>query len=104
MKKIITVAGIALVVGLAAFSTVFYSEDYVVTNERIVATTTEVVVEVKELDVRIEEAQEAARAEVEAKASAAYKAVLEEEMTAISDRVKQEYVAEIEATISAESY
>lgn len=103
MKSIIIIAGFAILVGGAALSSIFVGDEIVVKNEREVITNTEVV-EVKELEVRIEEAQQAARADIEAKAQTAYDAVVDEEMTAIADRVKKEYITEIEATISSEEY
>lgn len=103
MKTLIIVAGLAAVVGLAALNQIFGGE-IVVVNERVATTTVEVQVVEEKLEVRIKDAQEAARAEVEAKAQNAYNAVIEEEMTAIADDVKKEYIKEIEATISSESY
>jgi hypothetical protein len=102
MKTLIIIAGFALVVGAAAFSTVFVGTETVVKNER--GETVVEVLTVEVLEERIRVAQEAARSEVEKKAQAAYDAVVEDEMTAIADGVKKAYISEIEATISSEDY
>ena len=67
----------------------------------------EVVTEVVTVDVledRITEAKEAKRAEIEEAAQRAYDALYEEKMIEVADSVKEAYIAEIEATISSESY
>jgi biopolymer transport protein ExbB/TolQ len=63
----------------------------------------EKIVEVQTLDKRIKEAQEQAKADIEARAVEAYNALYDAEMTKVADSVKEEYIAEIEATISADS-
>ena len=73
-------------------------------REEVVATTTLEVVTVDILEERIKEAQEAKRAEIEEAAERAYNALYEEKMTEVADSVKEAYIAEIEATISSESY
>lgn len=104
MKKLITLAGLAVVVGLAAFSTIFIEDEIVVTNERKVATTTVEVQVVDQLEERIKEAQEAAKADIEKAAERAYNALYEEKMKEVEDSVKKEYISEIEASITSESY
>ena len=104
MNKLIILAGFAIVVGMAAFSTVFLGDEVTYVKEREVATTTVEVQMVEVLEERIKEAQDAARGDIEAKAQAAYDAVVEDEMTAVADEVKKDYISEIEATISSESY
>lgn len=64
----------------------------------------EKVVEVDSLEVRIAEAQELALASTTAKAQEAYNSVFDSEMKRISDEVKEDYIAEIEETITNPSY
>lgn len=99
MKTLIIVAGFATLVGLAAFSTVFVGTETVVKNERVVETVVETV-EVKDLEVRIKEAQEARHDAIEAEVDTYRQQLLEE----VADEVKLEYIKEIESTISSESY
>lgn len=70
---------------------------------------------VNELNERIEAAQAEARGGIEAEAQAAYEQTMKEAevardkfiddgLTAVSDKVKEDYIAEIEATIKSPSY
>lgn len=70
---------------------------------------------IEELEVRIENALNAALPEIETQATAMYeKAVaeaeaaknkfIESEKTKVTDKAKEDYIAEIEATISSEGY
>ena len=65
------------------------------------------IVEVQKIEVleeRIKEAQDAAREEIETMAESAYNAVYNDKMREVSDSIKEEYIAEIEATITSEDY
>jgi hypothetical protein len=117
MKKLIlVVVAAATIGGLGLYGgkvTGLLNNDVVYTApERIVETQT--IVE-KELDVRIKEAHDAAQPTIEAEAKAMYdKAVAEakaasekftqDEYDAVSDKVKADYIAEIEATIKDPAY
>lgn len=59
----------------------------------------EKIVTQKDKDVRIKEAQDSARAEVETKAQQAYQSAYDHEMSVIKERVLTEYKAEIEAEL-----
>jgi len=131
MKKLIVAVILAAIIGgIVAnrdkvsdlFSTTYVAENIATQESEVI---TERVVE-KELDVRIEEAlerelpaieDEAARmlAEAEATAKAEYEAALAaaastsqeyitDETTKVTDKVKEDYIAEIEETITSPSY
>lgn len=53
----------------------------------------------KDKDVRIKEAQDSARAEVETKAQQAYQSAYDHEMSVIKERVLTEYKAELDAEL-----
>jgi len=117
MKRLIVgLVGIAIVcVGVVNREpiTKFFNNTTYVENVKV-----ETIVEterVNELDVRLEEAASAAMADIEAKATAEYDiAVLvaenakarfiANELKKVSDKVKGDYIAEIEATIVSSSY
>jgi hypothetical protein len=61
-------------------------------------------VEVNVLEVRIREALEEAGSTIENKAKEAYDRVYEMEVKMIEDKVKADYIKEIEATISSVEY
>ena len=101
MKKLLALGGIAVAltaVGWAYLMSPTITE--VVNHEPEVVTE---VVTVNMLEDRIEDAQEAKRAEIEEAAERAYNALYEEKMIEVADSVKEAYIAEIEATISSES-
>lgn len=127
MKKlIIAVVIVAILGGIGLYGGKVFG---LLKNEVIVYTQAEPIVKTEKVDtleVLVEEAQNAARAEIEntAKATqekeataakAAYEAALaaaeakrteyiENELTKISDKVKADYIAEIEATITSPEY
>lgn len=127
MKKlIIAVVIVAILGGIGLYGGKVFG---LLKNEVIVYTQAEPIVtteKVDTLEVLVDEAQNAARAEIEntAKATqekeataakAAYEAALaaaeakrteyiENELTKISDKVKADYIAEIEATITSPEY
>lgn len=79
-----------------------FNNDVVVVKEE-----PQVIVEVEQVDsleVLIKEAQEEAKEGIETDAQTAYDAVYEDKMREVSDSIKAEYIAKIEATISSESY
>ena len=92
---------VIVIIGVIGGILYFVPSTQTVLNERVVEV--EKVVEVPTLDKRIEDAQNEARSDIEAKAQEAYNAFVEKEMTRIADEVKAEYIAEIEATISADA-
>jgi len=97
--KLIAIGVIALgVIGGIIF---FVPSTQTIVPERIKEV--EKIVEVQTLDKRIEEAQKNAEQEVRIRADEAYNALYDAEMTKIADEVKEVYIAEIEATISADS-
>ena len=106
MKKTLLWVGIVVAMSFAvlnwdSISSVLKNEE-VYTNpkpETVVKTET-----VEVLEVRIKDAQDAARERIESEAQAIYDKHVEEEMTKVSDQVKEEYIAEIEATISSDEY
>lgn len=97
--KLIALGIVAL--GVIGGMLYFVPSTQVVFNERVVEV--EKIVEVQSLDKRIAEAQEKAKADVEKRAQEAYNALYDAEMTKVADSVKEEYIAEIEATISSDS-
>lgn len=130
MKKIILAA---LVIGALVGGTGLYGgtvlEFFTGTTEYVREHVPETIVDIQtvnELDVRVEEAREAARPtieaeakamqdEAEAKAKAAYEAALAEaastsekyvtdHLKEVEDKVKTDYITEIEKTISSEDY
>jgi hypothetical protein len=118
MKKLIIVAIVAAIVGgLGLYGGKVW--DFL-KNESVVYVkeTAEPIIQkekVKELDSLIEEAQEQAQAEIETAAKAQYdKAVAEakaasekyiaDENEKISNKVKEEYIAKIEETITSKEY
>ena len=80
----------------------FIPQTQVAIKERVVEV--EKIVEVPTLDQRIQVAQEAAQASTTAKAQAAYDEVYTKEMQRIADKVKTDYIAEIEETIEDPEY
>lgn len=73
----------------------------------VINTQPETVVEVKEvimLDERIKNAQNAEMSQIKASAQEAYDAYIQKELKRIEDKVKIEYIQELEATITDESY
>jgi len=98
MKRIAILGGIAALVGVGAWGYLMTPSEMEVRNftPEVV---TETVVE-DALQLRIEEAQEEAKDEIEAK----LETYRQELLRAVADEVKVEYIAEIEATISDESY
>lgn len=127
MKKlIIAVASVAILGGIGLYGGEVLG---LLKNEVIVYKQSEPIVKterVDNLDVLITEAQAAARPQIEgtakatkeqeeATAKAAYEAALaaaatkhdkyiEDEMVKVADKVKEDYIAEIEATISSTEY
>lgn len=122
-KNIVLIVGVATI----AFLVVTYSSSF--TTITVENTKPETIVKterVDNLEVLIKEAQEearggiessaettkeneiaAAKAEYEAKVTAAeakHDTFIVNELTKVSDKVKEDYIAEIEATISSESY
>ena len=93
MKYIIIVMIVLGVLGgvLLKPKTIEYIAPEVIEVEKIVTQ--------KDKDVRIKEAQDSARAEVETKAQQAYQSAYDHEMSVIKERVLTEYKAEIEAEL-----
>jgi hypothetical protein len=128
MKKlIIALSLVAILGGLGLYGgkvvEFFQNETIVINNKPETIIKTE---RVDNLEVLIKEAQDAAKGQIEAKAKAtrdseesaakaAYEAALAaaevkhdkyivDEMVKVSDKVKEDYIAEIEATISSTEY
>lgn len=118
MKKLIIVAvAVAIVGGLGVYGGKLWD---VIKNEPIVVNnlTPETIVKterVNELEVRIEEAKEVALPDIEATAEAEYQAAVEaaelakteyinDRLQEVTDKVKEEYIAEIEETIVSSDY
>lgn len=107
MKKTLLWVGIVVAMSFAvlnwdSISSVLKNEEVVYSKpepETVVKTET-----VEVLEVRIKNAQDEARERIESEAQALYDEYVEEEMTKVSDQVKEEYIAEIEATISSAAY
>lgn len=106
MKKlIIALSVVAILGGLGLYGgkvVEFFKNETVVVNntpETIVKTE-----RVDNLEVLIKEAQDEAKERIEAEAKKLYDEYVKEEMTKVSDKVKEDYIAEIEATISTASY
>jgi len=106
MKKlIIAVAIVAILGGLGLYGgkvAEFLKNETIVENnitETIVKTE-----RVDNLEVLIKEAQNEAKGRIEAEAQKLYDDYVNEEMTKVSDKVKEDYIAEIEATISTAAY
>ena len=76
--------------------------EVVVQNVQKEIVTEEVVVDV--LQKRIEDAQNAARPEIEAEAMKAYENAVQAELQSIEDKVKMEYITELEETIESPEY
>lgn len=100
MKTIITLGIVMSVIGGIVF---FYPSVTEVQNIREVIEV-EKTVEVNVLEARIKEALDGAENDIKAKAEEAYNRVREIETKKIEDAVKAQYIKEIEATISSESY
>lgn len=100
MKTIIITGLVMSVIGGAVL---FYPSVTEVTNIREYVEV-EKTVEVNVLENRIKGALDEANGSIEAKAQEAYNKVYEMEVKKIEDKVKADYIAEIEATISSESY
>jgi hypothetical protein len=64
----------------------------------------EKVVEIKTLEKRIDVAKQEAEISIKEEAQKAYDEVFQKEMKRVEDKVKEEYIAEIEATISSVDY
>lgn len=106
MKKTLLWVGIVVAMSFAvlnwdSISSVLKNEEVYINPkpETVVKTET-----VEVLEVRIKNAQDEARERIESEAQAIYDKHVEEEMTKVSDQVKEEYIAEIEATISSDEY
>jgi len=106
MKKfILTLALGSLLAGTMGILVI--QRDILFSNDVEVIKDIETVYQVEKVDsleIRIKEAQEEAREAIETKAQTAYEAIITDEMTAVADRVKVEYITEIEETISDEGY
>ena len=99
MKKLIIALGIVGLMGAAL--ELAYNTDVEVINQ------TETIIEVQTVDSledRIKTAQEAKMSEIEASAQAAYNELMAKELKRIEDKVKAEYIEEIEATITSVDY
>lgn len=101
MNKIILLGGVIVGGGVLIF---LANQPQVVhvTNDR-----QEPVIQVETVDVlqaRITSAQDAARADIEAKGQEAYQAFVDKELDIIRQEVTSEYIAELEQSISIESY
>lgn len=118
MKKLIIVAvAVAILGGFGLYGgkvTEFLKNETVVVNNNVPETVTKTE-RVDNLEVLIEEAQDEARTKIEADAEVAYEKEVAEakatqdkyiadELVKVSDKVKEDYIAEIEATISTASY
>jgi hypothetical protein len=105
MKKlIIAVAVVAILGGIGLYGGKVTG---LLKNEVIVYRQAEPVVKterVDNLDILIKEAQEEAKVRIETEAQKLYDDYVREEMVKVSDKVKEDYIAEIEATISSTEY
>lgn len=101
MKPIIIATGLAIVLSLVVLTNVGTTEEVTkfVKGDTVVETVT-----VNDLEVRIKEALEANQASTTALAQKSYDEVYNKEVKRIEDKVKAEYIAEIEATISDAGY
>lgn len=98
--KIITYTGLLVIVifGILAYfnqSPIKYIKETVEVEK---------IVEVETLNKRITDAKEQALASTTERAKQAYDKVFNEEMKKVEDSVKEAYIVEIEATITATSY
>lgn len=102
MKTIIAAAMVVGIGGMVVLAQ--YNKPLEVENTKIEkeVVTEEVVVDV--LQKRIEDAQNAARPEIEAEAMKAYENAVQAELQAIEDTVKMEYITELEETIESPEY
>lgn len=98
MKIIIPLVGLVAVVvgGLHFYPNTQEAENASVVEEKVI--------EVDTLDLRIKEAQEAKMSEIEASAQLAYDEYIQNELDAIEEEVKIEYIKELEETIESEDY
>lgn len=98
--KIITYTGLLVIVIIGVLS--FFNQSPI----QYIKETVEVekIVEVETLDKRINNAKDEALASTTERAKQAYDKVFNEEMKKVEDKVKEDYIAEIEATITATSY
>ena len=101
MKTIIIVTGLAIVMGVIVR---YVPNEYTAVGNNEVEKEVIKEVQVEKLEERIKTAQDEARIEIETKAQEAYDALYEDEMNKVSDSVKTQYIAEIEATITSEDY
>jgi len=98
MKKIAVLGGMAIALGVGGWAYLMSPTITEVVNSEP-EVVKEIVVE-DALDVRIKKAQEEARSDIETK----LEAYRQELLTEVADEVKVEYIAEVEASISDESY
>jgi len=73
----------------------------------VMKSTPETIIQVEKVDTledRIKNAQEAVLPQLEASAQEAYDAYLQKELKRVEDKVKTEYIGEIEATITDQAY
>ena len=101
MKTIIIVTGLAIVMGVIVR---YVPNEYTAVGNNEIEKEVIKEVQVEKLEERIKTAQDEARIEIETKAQEAYDALYEDEMNKVSDSVKTQYIAEIEATITSEDY
>ena len=101
MKTIIIGTGLAIVMGVIVR---YVPNEYTAVGNNEVEKEVIKEVQVEKLEERIKTAQDEARIEIETKAQEAYDALYEDEMNKVSDSVKTQYIAEIEATITSEDY
>jgi len=101
MKTKLTIVAVLIVVGVIIAG----QQGSVVTVEKeLVEIEKTVEVKINVLDKRIEEAVASSSDTIEKKAKEAYERIKAEETKKIEDKVKADYIREIEATISSPDY
>lgn len=99
MKTLIIATGLAIVMYVVVV--------YVPSTSEVMKSTPETIVKVEKVDTledRIKNAQEAEMGQIEASAQEAYDAYVQKELKRIEDKVKIEYIGEIEQTIEDPAY
>ena len=100
MKTIIIAVGIVIAMGVAV--NIPFTAEVIQGEQTIIEVEKEK--EVIMLDQRVKTAQEAEMSQIEASAQEAYDNFVSKELKQIEDKVKVEYIKELEATISDPDY